>query len=303
MEKVGVVTVTYNSEDVFHAFLRDVASQKHTNFILYIIDNASNDSTLEILSRFKDIRIKLIKNSNNKGVAVANNQGIREAIKDNCSQILLLNNDIEFPESLFNDLLLEQKQRQCSMVVPKIMYFDKKDVIWYAGGNFNKNRGYLPFHKGFNEVDSGQFDQPIQVDYASTCCLLLKQEVFDDIGYMDEKFFVYFDDTDFLFRVLQNGKHKLWFCPQVAIFHKVGSLSRSFVKNQKKRLFRGDFFLKQNIKNHIYFLRKVGGVYSYLFCVYLLFRNNMRFLFSPRIKKNLSTWYLINSSYFQGWRL
>ena len=96
MEKVGVVTVTYNSEDVFHAFLLDVVSQRHTNFILYVIDNASNDSTLEILSRFKDIRIKLIKNTSNKGVAAANNQGVKEAIKNNCSQILLLNNDIFF---------------------------------------------------------------------------------------------------------------------------------------------------------------------------------------------------------------
>ena len=303
MEKIGVVSVTYNSEKVLDAFLKDIFKQIHSNFILYVVDNASKDSTLEILSKYDDNRIKLIKNKSNIGVAAANNLGVKNAFNDNCSQILLLNNDIEFSDNLLCDLLLEQSNNKCSLVAPKIMFYNNKDTIWYAGGWFNKDKGYIPSHRGINEKDNGQYDKSLQIEYASTCCLLIKKEVFDDIGFMDEKYFVYFDDTDFLYRVLKNGKHHLWFCPQVILYHKVGSLSKSFVRNKKSKLVRGDFFLKQNTRNHIYFLRKIGTTYAYLYCLYLLLKNNLRFLFSPMIKKNVSTFFIINKSYFQGWYL
>ena len=107
MEKIGVVSVTYNSEKVIDAFLKDTLKQIYSNFILYVVDNASKDSTLEILSKYDDNRIKLIKNKSNIGVAAANNLGVKNAFNDNCSQILLLNNDIEFSDNLLRDLLLE----------------------------------------------------------------------------------------------------------------------------------------------------------------------------------------------------
>ena len=303
MEKIGVVTVTYNSEKVIDSFLNDLMLQNYTEFVLYIVDNASKDATLEILGRYNNSRIKILRNKYNLGVAAANNLGIRSAINDNCGQILLLNNDIEFSDNLLHDLLLEQSNNKCSMLAPKIMFHDKQDTIWYAGGWFNKNKGYLPNHRGINEKDIGQYDVSLQIEYASTCCLLIKKEVFDDVGLMDEKFFVYFDDTDFLFRVLKHGKHKLWFCPQVLLYHKVGSLSKSFKKDRKNKVVRGDFFLKQNIRNHIYFLRKIGTSYAYIYCFYLLLKNNVRFFISPMIKKDFSTFSVINKSYFQGWYL
>ena len=52
-------------------------------------------------------------------------------------------------------------------------------------------------YRGINELDRGQYDEVLEVDYAPTCCLLVKKQVFKDIGMMDEKYFVYFDDTDF----------------------------------------------------------------------------------------------------------
>ena len=96
MEKIGVVTVLFNSANVIKPFLECVISQQHTKFNLYIIDNNSQDNSIEILSNFSDPRIKLIRNNSNIGVAAANNIGIKNALKDNCSKVLLLNNDVEF---------------------------------------------------------------------------------------------------------------------------------------------------------------------------------------------------------------
>ena len=302
MEKIGVVTVTYNSDKVLQPFLSDLFAQSFHNFNLYVIDNASEDKTLKILDDLNDNRVNQIRNHSNIGVAAANNIGIKKALEDKCSHILILNNDIEFPKSLFKDMLVSIKKENCSMITPKIMYHSDKDIIWYAGGGFKKSNGYLPYHTGFNENIKNNNYQSLYVDYASTCCLLIKKDVFETIGYMDEKYFVYFDDTDFLFRVKKEGVHKIYYDSQITLFHKVGSLTKSLTK-EFERSYRTHFFLKQNIRNHIYFLRKIGSVYSYLFCLFLFFKNNLRFLFSSRIKKDFSTFLIINKSYFQGWFL
>jgi len=302
MEKIGVVTVTYNSDKVLQPFLSDLFAQSFHNFNLYVIDNASEDKTLKILDDLNDNRVNQIRNHSNIGVAAANNIGIKKALEDKCSHILILNNDIEFSNSLFKDMLVSIKKENCSMMTPKIMYHSDKDIIWYAGGGFKKSNGYLPYHIGFNENIKNNNYQSLYVDYASTCCLLIKKDVFETIGYMDEKYFVYFDDTDFLFRVKKEGVHKIYYDSQITLFHKVGSLTKSLTK-EFERSYRTHFFLKQNIRNHIYFLRKIGSVYSYLFCLFLFFKNNLRFLFSSRIKKDFSTFLIINKSYFQGWFL
>ena len=302
MEKIGVVTVTYNSDKVLQPFLSDLFAQSFHNFNLYVIDNASEDKTLKILDDLNDNRVNQIRNHSNIGVAAANNIGIKKALEDKCSHILILNNDIEFPNSLFKDMLVSIKKENCSMITPKIMYHSDKDIIWYAGGGFKKSNGYLPYHTGFNENIKNNNYQSLYVDYASTCCLLIKKDVFETIGYMDEKYFVYFDDTDFLFRVKKEGVHKIYYDSQITLFHKVGSLTKSLTK-ELERSYRTHFFLKQNIRNHIYFLRKIGSVYSYLFCLFLFFKNNLRFLFSSKIKKDFSTFLIINKSYFQGWFL
>lgn len=302
MEKIGVVTVTYNSDKVLQPFLSDLFAQSFHNFNLYVIDNASEDKTLKILDDLNDNRVNQIRNQSNIGVAAANNIGIKKALEDKCSHILILNNDIEFSNSLFKDMLVSIKKENCSMMTPKIMYHSDKDIIWYAGGGFKKSNGYLPYHTGFNENIKNNNYQSLYVDYASTCCLLIKKDVFETIGYMDEKYFVYFDDTDFLFRVKKEGIHKIYYDSQITLFHKVGSLTKSLTK-EFERSYRTHFFLKQNIRNHIYFLRKIGSVYSYLFCLFLFFKNNLRFLFSSRIKKDFSTFLIINKSYFQGWFL
>ena len=299
MEKIGLVTITYNSAHVLRGFLDSVLNQTFQNFVVYIIDNNSEDETFNILKEYSDDRIVIIKNTENVGVAKANNQGIKLALNNNCSQVLIINNDIEFEEKLFQKMLNIQKENRCSLVVPKMMYYDNPDHIWYAGSNFIKRKGYLPIHIGIKEKDLGQFDGVSLVEYAPTCCLMVNKEVFKDIGFMDEKYFVYFDDTDFLYRVLKNGKHKLFYFSDVKFFHKVGSLTKSVEKDKKKE-YRGDFFIKQNTRNHVYFLKKIGGVFSYSFIVFLFFKNNIRIFTNPNFRTNFHTWKLINKSYFEG---
>ena len=302
MDKVGIVTVTYNSEKVIAPFIRCVLNQEYSNFILYIIDNASMDNSVSIISEENDKRIKIIINDKNEGVAKANNQGIKKAILDECSQILLVNNDVEFDKNLLKKLIYIQAEKGYSLVTPKMMYFDLPDNIWYAGSWFLRSKGYIPLHRGIEENDNGQYDRPCEVEYAPTCCLLINKKVFHDIGLMDEKFFVYFDDTDFLYRIWQDKRHFLYYFPSEIVYHKVGSLTKSLYR-KSNQVYRGDFFLKQMTRNHVYFLKKKNTFFSFFYILWLFFKNNLKFIFSSRIKKNIRTLILINTAYFEGLRM
>ena len=302
MDKIGLVTITYNSADVLRPFLDCVWQQTHNNLVLYVIDNASQDATRSILDMENDSRLQTINNSTNFGVAKANNQGIESAIADGCDQVLIINNDVEFETTLIDKLLQVQAEKSCSLITPKMMYFDHPNHIWYAGSWFIKKKGYLPLHRGMKQLDEGQYDEIVEVEYAPTCCLLAKKKVFQDIGLMDEKYFVYFDDTDFSYRVWKDRRHKIFYYPDIKFYHKVGSLTKSFNKEEGK-IFRGDFFIQQNTKNHIYFLKKIGGLFAYAFIVWLFFKNNIKFLVNAQIRKNFKTWLLINKSYFKGVRM
>src|SRR5215471_11887033 len=102
--KIGVVTVTYNSEPVLQDFFDSLVAQTHTNFILYIVDNASRDQTLAMARLRTEVSSVIIANRDNVGVAEGNNQGIRAALDDGCECVLLLNNDTVFPATLFDRL-------------------------------------------------------------------------------------------------------------------------------------------------------------------------------------------------------
>ena len=75
MDKIGLVTITYNSDAVLQSFLDCVWQQTHKNLVLYLIDNASVDATHSILEKENDSRLQIINNPTNFGVAQANNQG------------------------------------------------------------------------------------------------------------------------------------------------------------------------------------------------------------------------------------
>ncbi len=222
--RIGVVTVTYNSADVLPDFRRCMLSQTHTDFVLFVIDNASHDASVELLQACNDSRIIVVANPDNRGVAEGNNQGIRRALESGCSSILLLNNDTEFDESLIEDLVAGLERHQCDMICPKILYFDEPERVWAAGGFFQPRLGYRALHYGEGEIDRGQFDDSRRVTYAPTCCVLIRAELFEKIGLMDARYFAYVDDTDFMYRALKAGA-ALFYTADTRLFHKVGRLT------------------------------------------------------------------------------
>lgn len=247
--RIGVVTVTFNSEPVIDEFLASMLGQTHSDFLLFIVDNASSDQTLAKVAQHQDPRVTVIANPGNFGVAKGNNQGIEAALNSACEAILLLNNDTVFGADFLEKLVAAQEQIGCDMIGPKVMFHDDPRIIWWAGGRFNRRRAFSLIHYGMHEIDHGQFEQVRQVEYAPTCCLLVKRSVFERIGLMDERYFVYFDDVDFCFRAKQAGL-SLFYLPSCTLFHKVSSLTGGV---------ESKFTLRYCTRSRVYFILKNLG--------------------------------------------
>lgn len=228
---IGIVTVLYNSDEVLPDFFSSLAAQEGVRYRLYVIDNGTTDSGTrlsESLAAQHGIDAVCVFNNANVGVARGNNQGVEKALVDGCTHVLLANNDTAFTPRTIVRLLEAMRETGSPAATPKIMYHGQPELLWYAGGHTSPWVGYS-VHHGDMAVDSGQFDQQQNTDYAPTCFMLFERRVFDVVGMMDELYFVYFDDTDFVWRMKAKGLAILY-VPSSVVLHKVststgGSLS------------------------------------------------------------------------------
>ncbi len=121
------------------------------------------------------------------------------------------------------------------MAGPKIYYYNEPERIWFAGGKVEYWKGWVS-HIGIREPDNGQYDTPRDVDYLTGCCMLVKREVIERIGKLDESFFIYGEDADWSLRAARAG-YRLRFVPSSVIWHKVSASSGgnlSWFKNWNK---------------------------------------------------------------------
>lgn len=262
--KIGLVTVLFNCPDVLPDFYQCLSKQSYKNYWLYIIDNSTNDDSYQLtineLNKLNIVNFTLLKNKDNVGVAAANNQGIDFAINNNCDYVLLLNNDIEFHNaSLLNDIIEYAELNNENIIVPKITYFDS-GLLWYAGGKINEWKG-VTIHVGERERDSACYNVVQYTNYAPTCFMLIKSIVFKTAGVMDEDYFVYYDDTDFVYRTNQYG-YKILYHPGFLIAHKVSSSTGGNAS---------PFSVYYGSRNRIYFimknLRGIKRVFSLFFTI------------------------------------
>jgi GT2 family glycosyltransferase len=249
---VGVVTVTYNSGAFLAEFVRSCSTQTGAHFMVYCIDNDSQDQTVEMLGAIADERFSTMFNRTNRGVAEANNQGIVEALRAGCEWVLLLNNDTSFGPGFFSTLLADCVRHGWRVIVPKIHYDIPAGHVWYAGGGFTAIKGYTGFHEGIGERDTGQYDGARTVEYSPTCAMLIHRSVFDEVGLMDESYFVYFDDTDFCWRLREHGV-TIGYTSSTTLVHKVGGSTGG--RNSP-------FTARITARNRLYFLRKHLGLWA-----------------------------------------
>lgn len=229
MRSIAIVILNFNGEKDTLECLKSIDKLETDGFELLtiVVDNGSTKTF-----SFGNFQFKLIRNKYNLGFSGGNNVGIRYALKNNVDYICILNNDTIVDKSLVLELLkLAQSDESIGIVAPKIYFAkgyefhknryeesEKGKVIWYAGGVMDW-RNVIGVHRGVDEVDHGQYEKVQETDFASGCCMFVKSEVFQKIGFFDEKYFLYYEDNDLSQRAKREG-FRIVYSPKAVLWHK-----------------------------------------------------------------------------------
>jgi GT2 family glycosyltransferase len=289
--KIGIVTVTYNSRSVLEDFFSSLDRQTYPHHALYIVDSGSTDDTAPYLQANLPEGCTFLQNEENIGFAAGTNQGIQAALRDGCAAILALNNDVVFGPELLERLAGALDQYHCDMTTPMMYFYEPNDRIWAAGGSLQPRLGYRNKHRGGGETDHGQYSVACRVSFAPWCCVLIRRGVLDRVGLLDERYFTYTEDVDFMYRCLKQGL-SLWYVPEAKLWHKVSSLTGGDASA---------FAQRYMTRNRIYFLRKNM---PRLLAVYWYVWSQTRSFFAFLVGRiSYSTWSLRRNAAKEGWNM
>jgi GT2 family glycosyltransferase len=188
---------------------------------IIVVDNGSQDGSPDAVQR-NFPRVDLVRLSRNRGFAGGYNRGIERALARGGDSILIINNDTVADRRMV-EKLVENLQPGTGMVFPKIYYHDDPRRIWSVGAR----RQPLTLEmtdQATGQLDRGQWDRIQERDYATGCALLVQREVFEKVGLFDERYFAYYEDMDFSFRVREAG-WRIILVPEARLWHKVARTS------------------------------------------------------------------------------
>ena len=233
MKHVFVSIINFNgTSNTLECLLSlDKINSKNFKISVVVIDNASIEK-FEIRNSKFEIDVKIIRSEKNLGFSGGQNIGVRYALDNGADYILILNNDTIVDKNLIEELLnAAEEDKDIGIAAPKIYFasgfefhkdrYSKSDlgkVFWYAGGEMDWEN-VIGFHRGVDEVDNGQFEKVEKTNFASGCCMLVKREVFEKVGFFDEKFFLYYEDSDLCERIRRSG-YSIMYSPKAILWHK-----------------------------------------------------------------------------------
>jgi len=275
---IAVVIVNWNGKDdtitCLHS-LQNVDLLGHRLSIIVVDNGSTNDSVVSIKNAFP--KVSLIETGKNFGFTGGNNKGINKALEIGVDLIWLLNNDTVVDKgvlsfaSVFNDPKVGACGSKIYFAPGHEFHHDryKKNeqgkVFWYAGGVVDWKNLYAS-HRGVDEVDHGQYDKVEETPFVTGCSLVVRRDVIDKIGILDDKYFLYLEDLDWNIRIQKAG-WKTMYVPTSIVWHvNAGSSGRP-----------------GNPVHEYYFTRNrllLGMKYSPLRTKWALFREGIRFITS-----------------------
>jgi GT2 family glycosyltransferase len=232
---VYVIVLSWNGKNDTLECLASLQQLTYQNARIVVVDNASCDGTVDAI-HLAFPNAELIVNASNLRFAEGNNVGIRWSLERRAEYVLLLNNDtVVDPEFLSHLVEAAENKEQIGIAGPKIYYFDDQKRIWFAGGLIKWWRGRVT-HIGIREVDNGRYDTTTVVDYITGCCMLIKRNVIETIGMLDEQYYIYGEDVDLCIRASRSG-YKSVYVPSSRVWHKLSASTKghlSWFKNWNK---------------------------------------------------------------------
>ena len=216
---VAVVILNWNGKHLLEEYLPEVIKHSRQASI-YVVDNASTDDSISYVSS-KFPTVKLIKLDDNYGYAGGYNRAVKQI---NMPIQILMNNDIRPTKNWLQPIISSfEKNRNIAALQPKLLSDKNKQYFDYAGagGGFIDHLGY-PFCRGrlFNDIekDEGQYDDEVEIFWASGACLAIRKEVFEIAGGFDELYFAHQEEIDLCWRINNLG-YKIRVVPTSKVYH------------------------------------------------------------------------------------
>lgn len=217
--RVLILILCYNGVADTLACLASLAQITYPAADLLVVDNASHDGTpAQVRAQFPHCTV--IETGANLGFASGNNVGLRYAQQQQYDYTLLLNNDTEVaPDFLDRLVAVAESDPAIGIVGPTITYYEQPTRIWSAGGTIDWRRGRT-FMRGIGEHDRGQYTAPTPVDFVTGAALLCKRAVLDRAGLLDDRFFMYYEETEWCVRAQRAG-FRIMYVPDAKVLHKI----------------------------------------------------------------------------------
>jgi len=230
---VSIVLVNWNTRELLYNCINSIyRGTSNSNFEIIVVDNASSDNSVDMLKlEFGDV--KVIANTENRGFAAANNQGM---LASKGRYILLLNSDtIVLDNAIDKAVAFADAHKQAAVVGPRVLNPDNTLQLTcfmfpsilnmllsasYLYKLFPKSRFF-----GRERMTWWSRDDVREVDVVTGCFMLVRREAIEAVGMMDERFFMYGEETDWCYRFKQAG-WKVMFTPMSTIIHLGGQSSR-----------------------------------------------------------------------------
>lgn len=232
-----VIVLNFNGEHLLPACLDSLARQTGLEIDTVVVDNASTDGSAALVAQ-KYPWVRFIGLKHNSGFSIANNVALRDALDRGSEYALLLNNDtFAAPDFVSQMMASIRSDSRIAVVCPKIFFAHQPDRLWYAGGYFSLWTGATK-HRGWRQVDHGQFDHIQEITQATGCAMLVSRNAMRDVGFLDERFWIYAEDLDWSVRFLKRG-YRLVFAPNAHLWHLDGATNFKVLGNgsEEKRQF------------------------------------------------------------------
>lgn len=216
---VAVLTVTTNASGHLAHYFDALERMTYPNWRLVVVDNASTDGSPAIIQE-RMPEATLIQNDQNLGFTGACNRALRELCDDpTIDYVLFLNDDTEVTPDFLEPLVAFADAR--TLVAPKTYLAGREGALDDSAGDFDWWRGAWK-HRVLGHQETADDNRPREIDNANFSCLLVPRSAFNEVGLLDDAFFVYYDDTDFCRRAAGAG-YRILYEPRSVVFHQKGA--------------------------------------------------------------------------------
>ncbi len=254
MKETAVVILNWNGLKHLQNFLPKVLEYSKETADVWVIDNASTDTSMDYISSLPEVKTVQLKT--NHGFSKGYNLGLDQIEAKN---YVLLNSDVEVTKNWLSPVLSYMDEADLAACQPKVLSYQQKDHFEYAGatGGFIDRDGFV-FCAGrifdTHEKDEGQYNTNKEVFWASGAALFVRAEVYHECGGLDEDFFAHMEEIDLCWRMKNRG-YRIGACGNSVVYH-VGGGTLNKINPFKTYLnFRNNLFmfLKNEFTKPIFF--------------------------------------------------